>query len=293
MEFFLKQIKKWILRRPSQPDSAVADRAFFTRLTLSLLLTSPPSFLTPPLFQGFSPNFSPEVDRPGSLPFSGVPFLHRRALLMDADGGAGATDVVRAIAAALDWRSPPETRNAAVAFLESVSSISSTLCAYEEGKGGNPNCYGRRCCCCGCPFLLSNVGGAVSAGRIMRLWTPLDWLETLICVVVFRKLRAINGETPCDLWKMCVGIEGYAIAGYIMHICNTFRLITEKKNYLLDFVWWLRARNSECDLWLTVSCGSLARLYVCTALLFFEVHGNAVGSSSRLITRKNIIVIAC
>lgn len=28
---------------------------------------------------------------------------------------------------------------------------------------------------------------------------------------------------------MCVGIEGYAIAGYIMHICNTFRLITEKK----------------------------------------------------------------
>lgn len=116
--------------------------SFLHSSTLSLLLTSPPSFLTPPLFQGFSPNFSPEVDRPGSLPFSGVPFHHRRALLMDADGGTGAADVIRAIAAALDWRSPPETRNAAVAFLESVSSISSTLCAYEEGKGGNPNCYG-------------------------------------------------------------------------------------------------------------------------------------------------------
>lgn len=48
------------------------------------------------------------------------------------DGGASmANDVARAIAAALDWSSSPDARNAAVSYLESViSSFSPPFSVY-------------------------------------------------------------------------------------------------------------------------------------------------------------------
>lgn len=127
-----------------------------------------------------------------------------------------AGDVASAIAAALDWRSPPGTRNAAVAFLESVSSISSTLCASEEEKRGEPGLLRLtlllllflftskcgRCCFCG-----EDDAIVIS---VRRIGDP----DMCDCV---RKITCNERRALCDLWKnVRWGIEGYAIAGYIM-----------------------------------------------------------------------------
>jgi|UniRef100_A0A2N9IZV3 hypothetical protein len=47
---------------------------------------------------------------------------------MEDSGTNTANNVARAIAAALDWTSTPDARKAAVSYLESVPSLSFSLC---------------------------------------------------------------------------------------------------------------------------------------------------------------------
>lgn len=60
------------------------------------------------------------------------PLKKRKKKMEESGGGTGtASNVARVIAVALDWSSPPDSRNAAISFLDSVTPFPSlSLCNF-------------------------------------------------------------------------------------------------------------------------------------------------------------------